>query len=60
MDLQEAFGDFLSEQEYKGNSAYTITFYREHFGHYLKDTNASELEELAERSIRVWLVRHKF
>lgn len=59
MRLEEAFRDFLEEQDYKGNSPATIKFYRENVGHFVKDTGATDLEDFSEQAIRSWLIRHR-
>ncbi len=59
MLLKEAIEDFFAEQQYKGNRPATLTFYRENFNHFLKDTRITELAELDEQVIRTWLVSHR-
>jgi integrase/recombinase XerD len=58
MSLFEAINSFYEEQAYKGNSPATLTFYRDNFGHFLKDTGIRELREFTEDSIRRWLISH--
>ncbi len=59
MTLNEALEDFFAEQEYKGNSAATINFYRENLKHFLKDTGVADLEGFNQRTIRSWLIEHR-
>jgi integrase/recombinase XerD len=59
MTMLGAINDFYAEQEYKRNSRGMLTFYRQNFDHFLKDTGIVELSEFTEERIRRWLVGHK-
>lgn len=59
MTFKEAFGNFLADQLYKGNSPETHHYYDSYVQHYLRDTGVVMLEEFTEKSIRDWLIGHK-
>lgn len=58
MKLREVMEDFCEDQRYKGNSPATLTFYRDNFEHFLKDTGLETLEELTSSAVRSWLLGH--
>lgn len=57
--IQEAFKEFVAEQEYKGNTERTVEFYTETLNFFLAEAGITQLEELDEKTIRTWLVNRR-
>lgn len=52
----EAVGGFLEDQEYKGNSPGTVSYYRERLERFGRETGAEALSDFNEVSVRRWLM----
>jgi integrase/recombinase XerD len=59
MFFSEAVQELMEEQEYKGNSPATLTYYRDRLRMFQESSRAYTLEDFNERSIRRWLMGYK-
>lgn len=58
MHLRTVIEDFYNEHRYEAKSPATITFHRDNFQHFIRDTRAKDPEDLKASLVRRWLLDH--